>query len=78
MSKTYKAVFECKAYGERVVWYVSSRKEAKSMVRGHITSPYGKNIDKRYKEAEYTLTITELFKSDLDTNYDLANSWGRD
>ena len=78
MSKTYKAVFECKTYGERVVWYVSSRKEAKSMARSHMTSLTGKNLDKKYKGVEYTLTVTEMFKNDLDTNYDLVNSWGRD
>ena len=78
MSKTYKAVFECKAYGERVVWYVSSHKEAQTMMRSHITSINGKKVDKRYKDAQYFLTVTEMFTSNLDTNYDLGNSWGRD
>ena len=78
LSKTYKAVFKCDALNERVVWYVSSLKEAKSMVRSHMTSLTGKNMDKRYRGVEYTLTMTEVFRSDLDTGYDLANSWGRD
>ena len=38
MSDTYKAVFECEATNERVVWYVSSREEARKHLRYHIKS----------------------------------------
>ena len=61
LSKTYKAVFECEAYGERMVWYVSSHLEAQRMTRQQITSLSGKVL-KRYKDVQYRVTITEVFQ----------------
>lgn len=34
--KVYKAIFTCPKYGERIVWYVSSRHKAVKMMHGHI------------------------------------------
>ena len=45
--KVYKAVWTCPQYGERMVWYVSSRHKAMKMVNGHICGP--KKRLKRYK-----------------------------
>ena len=77
LSKTYKAVFECEAYGERMVWYVSSHLEAQRMTRQQITSLSGKVL-KRYKEVQYSVTITEVFQQTLEVYYDITTSWGRD
>jgi hypothetical protein len=75
MSKTYKAVFECADLGERSVWWVSSRKEAMTHLRRHITTNGGKTM-KRYKDAEWSLTLQELFTEKYEVFYNSVSSWG--
>ena len=77
LSKTYKAVFKCEAYGERQVWYVSSRLEAKRIARQHITRVGGKLL-KKYKGVDYSVTISEVFINTCEVYYDVVSSWGRD
>ena len=77
MSKTYKAIFECPALQERQVWYVSSRLEAKRIARQHITRVGGKLL-KKYKGVDYSVTISEVFKTTHEVYYDVVSSWGRD
>lgn len=75
MTDTYKAVFVCEALGERVVWYVSSRREADKHVRAHITTPNGTYL-KRYKANEWSVTVTAMFGDHCEVHYDVVGSWG--
>ena len=76
MSDTYKAVFECKALQERVVWYVSSRKEAQRMVRHHVTKRNGRP-QARYQGQDWTLTVRKMFDSSDCVGYDSSlMGWG--
>jgi L-alanine-DL-glutamate epimerase-like enolase superfamily enzyme len=76
MSDTYKAVFKCEALDERVVWYVSSREEARKQLQYHIKSWRFKKL-KKYQDVEYTFTIKKVFGDDIEVHYDAVNSWGR-
>ena len=75
MSDTYKAVFVCEALGERIVWYVGSRREAEKHVHAQINTPNGSRLAK-YKANKWTLTVTPMFKDDLEVSYDVVGSWG--
>lgn len=61
--RTYKAVFQCPALGERVVWYVSSHHKARKMMHAHICG-YKKRL-KQYRGmkegTDYTLTVVPMF-----------------
>ena len=76
MSDTYKAVFECKELNERIVWYVSSRQEAKKQLQYHIKDGKFKKL-KKYLSVSYTFTIKKVFGDEIEVYYEAANSWGR-
>jgi hypothetical protein len=74
VSKTYKAVFTCAVTRERLVWYVSSRQEAKKHLRNHIGSN-GKKAHSVYRNNPWTLEIKPMFQSAHDVHYDAVTSW---
>jgi len=76
MSDTYKAVFECKELNERVVWYVSSRQEAKKQLQYQIKDGKFKRL-KKYAKVSYTFTVKKVFGDEIEVFYEAANSWGR-
>ncbi len=76
MNDTYKAVFECKELNERVVWYVSSRQEAKKQLQYHIKDDKFKRL-KKYAKVSYMFTVKKVFGDDIEVFYEAANSWGR-
>lgn len=73
--KVYKAVFECKALGEREVWWVSSRSEAEKHANTHIKTSGGKKVQKRYEDVTWTLTVKEVFGETHEVYYSNVNSW---
>ena len=75
-SDTYKAVFECKELNERIVWYVSSRQEAKKQLYYHIKSGKFKKL-KKYEDVEYTFTLKKIFGDEIEVYYEAVNTWGR-
>ena len=75
MSKTYKAIFECPALGERQVWWVSGKQESMVQLRRQIATKSGKPL-KRYREAEWSLTLKELFTDKYEVFYNSVSSWG--
>ena len=76
MANTYKAIFTCEALGERVTWYVSSRKEGQRMARHHTHSRSG-HLYKKYRDEEWTLRIVPVFQSQGEVGYDSSNmGWG--
>lgn len=62
-SRTYKAVFTCPKYQERVFWYVSSPHKARKMMHAHICGH--KRRLKQYKDmkegVDFFLDIVPLF-----------------
>ena len=76
MSDTYKAVFECEATNERVVWYVSSREEARKHLRYHIKSWKFRKYE-QYIGVKYKFTLKKMFGDEIEVHYDAVNSWGR-
>jgi len=76
MSRTYKAVFECKENEERVVWWVGSRREATRQMRHHTRTSSGK-LRKRYQGKSCTLSVVPLFEGSDDVGYDSSiMGWG--
>ena len=76
MSDTYKAVFVCEELGEREVWYVSSRLEAKKMLRRH-TCTKNATLRKQYRGVKFTMTVRPMFKGNGDVGYDASiMGWG--
>ena len=76
MSNTYKAVFTCASTGERVVWFVSSRTEAKRMLRQHTFTRSGEKLAK-YRGNDCRFTINPIFCKDGDAGYDSSiMGWG--
>ena len=76
MSKTYKAVFECEETGERVVWWVGSRTEAKRQMRHHTHTTKNK-LRKEYRGKRLTLTVKPVFEGNDDVGYDSTiMGWG--
>jgi len=75
VSKTYKAVFECADLGERQVWWVSCKQEALMHLRHQIADRKGKTLQ-RYKDAEWSLTLQELFTEKYEVFYNSVSSWG--
>lgn len=67
MSKTYKAIFTCERYDERVVWYVSSRKQASVEFTHHRNG----NGRRRYDDVEYKEEVHLVFESNSDSAYDV-------
>lgn len=67
-SRTYKVIFRCPVYDERVVWYVSSRHKARKMMNGHICDV--KRRLKPYRDmiegVDYWIEITPLFGENPD------------
>lgn len=61
----YKCVFTCPELKERVFWYVSNRREAEKMVRGHICRDKGRPLP-RYRDLErgtdYFVKIERVFR----------------
>jgi hypothetical protein len=70
MAEIYKAVFTCPELDEREVWYVSSKKHAELMMRRHISTPRTKKKAMRYEHATYSLSVTPVFESTGDAQYD--------
>lgn len=68
MSRTYKSVFHCPVYGERVVWYVSSPYKARKMMNAHMCDQ--KRRLKRYRGmtegVDFWIVVTPMFASDPD------------
>lgn len=68
MSRTYKVIFRCPIYDERVVWYVSSRHKARKMMNGHICGV--KRRLKQYRDmtegVDYWIEVVPLFREDPD------------
>ena len=66
--KVYKAVFTCPQYGERFVWYVSSRHKAMKMMHQQICD-HKKRL-KRYQGmthgVDFHLEVKPLFKENPD------------
>lgn len=67
-SRTYKAIFWCPIYGERVVWFVSSRHKARKMMNSHICTE--KRRLKKYRDlqegVDYWVEVIPLFSEDPD------------
>lgn len=78
MAEVYKAVFVCEATKERHIWYVSSRHEARKMLRKHTHRDWcGRAQEKLYKENGYTYTVTPQFGDSNDVGYDSTMmGWG--
>ena len=65
MSDTYKAVFQCEETGERVVWYVSSRHEARRMAREYVKDPGRKSrMMKGYEGTTWRLSWQKMFSAE--------------
>ncbi len=74
MSDTYKAVFECPALGERFVWWVSSRHEARKHLQAVLHNGNSKMLA-RYRDNEWTLKIRRVFEDKYDVLYNNVSSW---
>ena len=70
MAEIYRAIFTCDELKEREVWYVSSRKEARHMVGRKVQTQGSTNIQARYKDVKYDLTIEPVFEGKGDSGYD--------
>jgi len=70
MSDTYKAIFECPENEERVVWYVSSRRQA------GLQFPHHKNrtraIKRFYDKTAYTERVEKVFTTNSSPGYDVS------
>jgi len=68
MGKTWKAIFFCPYYSERIVWYVSSPYKARKMMNAQLCGV--KRRLKRYRDmtegVDYWLELTPLFETDPD------------
>ena len=69
MAEMYRAIFTCPEYDEREVWYVSSRKQAEVMLSRQVRTPGSANIQVKYRNAEYDMTVEPMFISDGDAMY---------
>ena len=69
MAEMYRAVFTCPEYEERVVWYVSSRKQAELMLSRQVRTPGSTKKLAKYLKAEYHMTLEPMFRSDGDAMY---------
>lgn len=69
MAEIYKAVFRCPELNEKEVWFVSSRKHARTMLNRHIKTG-GSHILSRYRDAEYSYTVTPIFQTEGEAGYD--------
>lgn len=73
MAEIYRAVFTCPNHDERVVWYVSSRQAAQTMLSRHIRTVASSSIAAKYKDVDYDMTITPVFAGTEDAGYDPRN-----
>jgi len=69
MAEMYRVIFTCPKYDEREVWYVSSRKQAEVMLSRQVRTPGSSQIQVKYREAEYDMTVEPMFVSDGDAMY---------
>ena len=69
MAEIYKAVFKCSELNEKEVWFVSSRKHARTMLNRHIKTG-GSHILSRYRDADYSYTVTPIFQTEGEAGYD--------
>ena len=73
MAEIYKAVFKCPELNEKEVWFVSSRKHARTMLNRHIKTG-GSHILSRYRDADYSYTVTPIFQTEGEAGYDTTTS----
>ena len=71
MADIYKAVFRCPDLNEKEVWFVSSRKHAATMLNRHIKTG-GSHLLAKYRDADYTLTVTPIFQTEGEAGYDTS------
>ena len=71
MAEIYKAVFRCPEHNEKEVWVVSSRKHAQTMLNRQIKTG-GSHVLAKYKDADYTYTVTPIFQTEGEAGYDTS------
>jgi len=70
MSETYKAIFECPENKERVVWYVSSRRQAGLQFTHHKNRT--RAIKRFYDKTAYTERVEKVFTTKSSPGYDVS------
>lgn len=71
MAEIYKAVFRCPELNEKEIWFVSSRKQAQTMLNRQIKTG-GSHIQSKYKDVEYTYEVKPIFQKDGDPGFDAS------